>query len=63
MNLTDCSSTESSRNLSGSDILYKHSINSLLEQQEIINNCGLLSANESKYNLMFLSFNSQGIVN
>ena len=50
MNLNDCPSPDVGRTLTGSDILHKHSINSLLEQQDFINR-GVTSpsSSESKY--------------
>lgn len=48
MNFTDsCSSPDTPRSLTGPDILHRHSINSLLEQQEIINR-GFVSPTEGK---------------
>lgn len=48
MNFSDCPSPDTPRSLgSGPDILQRHSINSLLEQQEIINR-GFVSPTEGK---------------
>uniref|UniRef100_A0A336M2K5 CSON007073 protein n=1 Tax=Culicoides sonorensis TaxID=179676 RepID=A0A336M2K5_CULSO len=46
--IKDCISSDMDRNLTGSDILHKHSINSLLEQNGEIINRGLASPNEGK---------------
>lgn len=48
INLKDCSNSDIERNFTGSDILHKHSINSLLEQNSDIINRGLASPNEGK---------------
>uniref|UniRef100_A0A336MYG5 CSON010011 protein n=1 Tax=Culicoides sonorensis TaxID=179676 RepID=A0A336MYG5_CULSO len=46
--IKDCTSSDMDRNLTGSDILHKHSINSLLEQNGEIINRGLASPNEGR---------------
>lgn len=48
MNFNDCPSPDTPRSLTGPDILHRHSINSLLEQQEIINR-GFVSPTEGKF--------------
>lgn len=53
MSFTDCPSPDTPRSLTGPDILHRHSINSLLEQQEIINR-GFVSPSEGKYIFLFL---------
>lgn len=58
MSFNDCPSPDTPRSLTGPDILHRHSINSLLEQQEIINR-GFVSPTEGE-SFFFVMFPPKG---